>query len=100
MLAKGIVMETSLVQFHIDETVKLMAVSICEKLGMDLQTYLRMCMLRLIEANGIPFSIKLEDTSENRGLRAMRVASRIAVENGIDDMTLDEVNAEINAVRE
>ena len=93
-------METTLVQFHIDETAKRTAVSICEKLGMDLQTYLRMCMLRLIEENGIPFGMKLEDSSENRGFHAMKAASRIAAENGIAEMTLDEINTEIDAVRE
>ena len=93
-------MANTLVQFRADETARIKAVSICEKLGIDLQTYLRMCMFRLIEENGIPFSMKLEDASENRGLRAMKAASRIAAENGIAEMTLDEINAEINAARE
>lgn len=93
-------MANTLVQFRADETARIKAVSICEKLGIDLQTYLRMCMFRLIEENGIPFSMKLEDASENRGLNAMKAASRIAAENGIAEMTLDEINAEINAARE
>lgn len=56
-------------------------------------------MSRLIQENGIPFSMKLEEVSNNRGLNAMKAASRIAAENGISDMTLDEINAEISAAR-
>lgn len=93
-------MANTLVQFRADETARIKAVNICEKLGIDLQTYLRMCMARLIQENGIPFSMKLEEKTENRGLEAMKQASRIAEENGIADMTLDEINAEISAARE
>lgn len=93
-------MANTLVQFRTEETSRIKAVSICEKLGIDLQTYLRMCISRLIQENGVPFSMKLEDVSENRGMEAMKAASRIAEKNGIADMTLDEINAEISAARE
>ena len=92
-------MANTLVQFRTEETARIKAINICEKLGIDLPTYLRMCMSRLIQENGIPFSMKLEEVSENRGLSAMKAASRIAAENGIADMTLDEINAEITAAR-
>ena len=88
-------MANTLVQFRTEETSRIKAVSICEKLGIDLQTYLRMCISRLIQENGVPFSMKLDDNSESRGIDAMKAASRIASENGIADMTLDEINAEI-----
>ena len=93
-------MANTLVQFRIEETARIKAVEICEKLGIDLQTYLRMCISRLIQENGIPFSMKLDDISENRGIKAMKDASRIAVKHGIADMTLDEINSEISAARE
>lgn len=89
-----------MVQFRTEETSRIKAVSICEKLGIDLQTYLRMCISRLIQENGVPFSMKLDNTTTNRGIEAMKAASRIAEKNGIADMTLDEINAEISAARE
>ncbi len=92
-------MANTLVQFRTEETSRIKAVSICEKLGIDLQTYLRMCISRLIQENGVPFSMKLDDITESRGMEAMKEASRIAKENGIADMTLDEINAEISAAR-
>lgn len=92
-------MSNTLIQFRTEETARIKAVSICEKLGIDLPTYLRMCMSRLIQENGVPFSMKIDEISENKGIQAMKAASRIAVENGISDMTLDEINAEITEAR-
>ncbi len=92
-------MANTLVQFRTEETARIKAVSICEKLGIDLPTYLRMCMSRLIQENGVPFSMKIDEISENKGIQAMKAASRIAVENGISDMALDEINAEITEAR-
>lgn len=92
-------MANTLVQFRAEETARIKAINICEKLGIDLQTYLRMCMSRLIQENGIPFSMKLSEEPENRGLNAMKAASRIAAENGISEMSLDEINTEISAAR-
>lgn len=54
---------------------------------------------KLVQENGIPFNMKLNEKQESRGLRAMKEASRIAAENGISEMTLDEINAEISAAR-
>ena len=92
-------MANTLVQFRADEAARNKAASICDRLGIDLQTYFRMCMARLIQENGIPFSMKLGEESENPGLAAMKAASRIAAETGISDMTLEEINAEIAAAR-
>lgn len=92
-------MASSLVQFRTEDTSRIKAASICEQLGIDLPTYLRACIARLIQENGIPFSMKLEPKPENKGLQAMKEASRIAAENGIADLSLDEINAEIAAAK-
>ena len=92
-------MANSLIQFRTEESSRIKASNICEKLGIDLPTYMRMCISRLIQENGIPFSMSLNDISENKAIRAMKAASRIAEENGIANMTLDEINAEIADAR-
>ena len=89
-------MSNTLVQFRIDDATRNKAVSICEKLGIDFPTYLRMCSVRLVQENGIPFSMKLK---EYNGWEAIKEANRIAEEKGISDMSLDEINAEITASR-
>ena len=68
-------MASSLVQFRTEDTSRIKAASICEQLGIDLPTYLRACIARLIQENGIPFSKKLEPKPENKGLQAMKEAS-------------------------
>ena len=93
-------MASTLVQFRTEDTEKLRAVQILDRLGLSLPAYLRMCVLRLNQENGIPFSMKVEDEEENRGIRALQRASRIAKELGIADMTLDEINTEIAETRE
>ena len=93
------IMANSLIQFRTDDISKIKAADICERLGIDLPTYMRMCISRLIQENGIPFSMKLEIKPENRAVAAMKAASRIAEENGISDMTQDEINAEIAKAR-
>lgn len=92
-------MSSALVQFRTDDESKIKAMNICERLGMDLQTYMRMCLSRLIQENGVPFSMKIEEKSAGKGLEALKAASRIAEENGISDMTLDEINEEIAQAR-
>ncbi len=92
-------MASSLVQFRTDDDSKIQAMSICEKLGIDLPTYMRMCISRLIQNKGIPFSMTLDSKPENKGLEAMRAANLIAEQNGTADMTLEEINAEIAQAR-
>ena len=92
-------MANSLIQFRTEEVSRIKAMEICERLGIDLQTYMRMCISRLIQENGIPFSMKLDDLSDNKAVRTMKAAGRIADENDVADMTLDEINAEIAEAR-
>ena len=91
-------MASVLVQFRTEDTEKIKAVQILDRLGLSLPAYLRMCVSRLNRENGIPFSMKVEEDI-NPGIRALRRASSIAEESGIADMTLEEINAEIADTR-
>ena len=64
---------------------------ICYKLGINLETYLRICINRLILENGIPFDIKIKDEPSS-GIKAILEAERISKENGNSEMTLEEIN--------
>lgn len=94
-------MATSVMQFRVDDELKAQAAAVCENLGIDLPTALRMFMKRTVIANGIPFSMTLprEDYKESRAVRALHSLSEAAKKNGTADMTLDEINAEIAAAR-
>ena len=93
-------MANTLVQFRTDEASRIKAMMICEQLGIDLQTYMRMCISRLISENGVPFSMKVQDLPQNKGILALREMGRISTENGNSEMTLEEINAEIAKVRQ
>ena len=92
-------MANTLVQFRADEVSKIKAAQICEQLGIDLQTYLRMCISRLIAENGVPFSMNASDIPQNKGVVALRQLGAISAANGNSEITLDEINSEISEVR-
>ena len=92
-------MANTLIQFRADETERTEATSILQQLGLDMPSYLRMCLSRLVRAKGIPFSMHIKQAPVNKGIEAMKLASRIAEENGISDMTLEEIDAEIAEAR-
>lgn len=93
-------MINGVVQFQADDVLKAKAMEICERQGIDLPTYMHIRLSKMVEENGIPFSMKLKDTAPAPGIAAMREASRIAEEQGISDMSLDDINAEIRMSRE
>ena len=92
-------MVNTLVQFRVDESDRTEDIEICSKIGIDLQSYFRICLARLIREKGIPFSMKIEEAKENKGISAMKRASKIAKEYGISDLSLDEINEEIREAR-
>ncbi len=90
---------SALIRFTIDEDAKAQATLICNKLGIDLQAYLRMCISRLISNNGIHFDMVLNNES-SKGVRSILEMGRISKENGNSEMSLDEINDEIKKTRE
>lgn len=93
-------MASTIVQFRADTAVRSQASDICEALGLDLPTYFRMCMSRLVQEGGIPFSLKLEASSCSRDAELLQQFNKIAQKNGTDSLSLDEINQEISAARE
>ena len=92
-------MSSTLVQLRVDAESKLKATDICRQLGFDLPEYLRICIIRLIRENGVPFPMTLREDRIQKAFDAIRRANRIAEENGISEMSLEEINEEIAATR-
>lgn len=94
-------MATTVMQVRVDEELKAKAAAICDDLGIDLPTAIRMFMKRTVLQNGIPFSMTLpkQDYKAERALRAMYSLGEEAMKNGTAEMSLDEINAEISAAR-
>lgn len=94
-------MATSLLQVRIEDSLKEDAARVFENLGIDTSTAVRMFLKRVVMENGIPFRMTLPKAPYNaeRGYRAMVEISESAEKNGISDMSLEEINAEIEASR-
>jgi len=94
-------MATSIVQFRIDDDLKNDAIKLYDRLGIDLSTALRMFLKRSVSVNGIPFAMVLpkEDYSASKALGFMDELNKSASENGVDEMSLDDINSEISSYR-
>lgn len=94
-------MATSIVQFRIDDDLKNQATELYDRLGIDLSTAMRMFLKRSVTVNGIPFAMVLprEDYSASKALGFMEELNKSASENGMDEMTLDDINSEISSYR-
>ena len=60
-------MVNAFVQFRIEEEQRAQAAAICERLGIDLATYLRICIAKLIRDDGVPFSMRLSQNEDEAG---------------------------------
>ena len=101
-------MASSLVQIRVDDKLKEDVTAVYEQLGLDLSTAVRMFFKRSVAEQGIPFSVRLNDESKINSsknkissniMTAMQSMANSAAENGISDMSLDEINAEISSAR-
>lgn len=54
------------VQFRVDKELKDQTEQLLDELGMDLSTYLKMCMVRLNIEQGVPFKLTLTEEQWNR----------------------------------
>lgn len=94
-------MASTLVQIRIDEDLKNEATDIFERLGLDLPTAIRMFLKKSVEESGIPFNLKISSEKKNlkQADKILKKANKEAKKNGIQDISLDEINSEIKAYR-
>ena len=91
-----------MLQVRLDETLKNDAIKIFETLGLDISSAVRMFLKRSILERGIPFKLTIPDEpyKAERGYQAMLKMQEISEQNGNSNMTLDEINDEINQARQ
>lgn len=95
-------MSSSLVQVRMDTELRDNANTIFDELGIDMSTAIKMFLKKCVAEGGIPFSLKVQknrDYQSPEGMAALRELQREAEANGLTDMSLDEINAEIGAAR-
>lgn len=91
--------EQTLIQFRVDKELKQDVADICDALGTDTPTILRMCMKQIRLARGIPFPTKLPENTITRAEALRSFENMRSQAADLPDMTLDEINAEIEQSR-
>lgn len=93
-------MAQSTISARIDSDDKLAFDLFCSKVGLNTSSVLNMFIKKVISENKIPFEISApKSISLEEGRKAFYQLREEARLNGIQDMTLDEINAEIAASR-
>ena len=95
-------MASSVLQVQIDDNLKEQASAVYERLGIDLSAAVQIFLKQSVVDKGFPARMKVPSDKEEKISDAIIAARELRAEserNGNSDMTLDEINAEINAAR-
>lgn len=88
-------MASTLVQIRVDEDLKNEATSIFEQIRLDLPTAFRIFLKKPVEERSILFSMRMErKVSLKEEKKAFMQLRKEAKKNGLQEMTLDEINEE------
>ena len=91
--------EQILIQFSADKDLQQEVSKIYESLGLDLQTALRMFLIRSKIERGLPFSAKLPESQISKSDAWNAFLDLRLQAADLPEMSLDDINAEISAVR-
>ena len=89
----------SLIQFRIDQNFKQEAEEICEQLGTDLPTVLRMCLKQMVLQRGIPFPVHLPQEETPQAEASVTEGEDLAREEESFGIDLGGINREVEAMR-
>ena len=86
---------------RIDSQQKAIFDNLCEQFGMSANTAINIFVRQVIRLRSIPFIISATETDEDIRTKAIQTIKEIREDaKNRPELTLDEINAEINAVRE
>lgn len=95
-------MAQSAVTVRLDSEMKAQFDKLCAEFGMSVNTAFNIFVNTVVRRRKIPFEITAtkDSLSFNKGLEAFYALREEARKNGLQDMTLDEINKEIRLARE
>ena len=86
---------------RIDSQQKAIFDNLCEQFGMSANTAINIFVRQVIRLRRIPFIISAAESDEDIRAKAIQTIKEIREDaQNRPELTLDEINAEINAVRE
>jgi addiction module RelB/DinJ family antitoxin len=83
-----------------DSGIKAAFEELCSQFGMSVNTAMNVFANAVVKQRKIPFEIKAAPLPYTKGMEAFYALRAEAEKNGIQDMTLDEINEEIRLARE
>ena len=87
------------IQIRIEEDLKNKATEIFNSLGLDISTAIRLFLKKSVIDGGIPFELKVSKTQID-GVYAINRMREKAESTGLSNMTLEEINSEIQSARQ
>lgn len=86
---------------RMDETLKKQFDMLCQEFGMNASTAINVFARAVVRQRKIPFEISVPESNITRegAIQAFNALRKQAQDNGITDMTLDEINNEIKLSR-
>lgn len=95
-------MSQATISIRVDQALKLNFDSLCEAFGLTATAAFNIFMKAVVRERRIPFEIKADDNASIRqnGLDAFEAMRKSLAESGVPPMSLDEINAEIQASRD
>ena len=88
----------TVLQIRIDDELKNQATAIYNELGIDLSTAVRMFLKKSVVEGGIPFDTKINESTFKAIIAVNSMRSK-SESNGNSEMTLDDINLEIEKAR-
>lgn len=95
---------------RMDSQLKQMFDSLCAQFGMSANTAMNVFAKAVVQRRSIPFEIKADEKIDEKiderakvsqqGIKAFYELRKIAQENGLADMSLEDINEEIRLSRE
>ncbi len=93
-------MAQSAITVRIDSDIKSQFDKLCEQFGMSANTAFNVFVKAVVMNKKIPFEIKVpQDSAKENFEKAFYELRKEARKNGVQDMTLDEINEEIRLAR-
>lgn len=94
-------MAQATISIRVDQGLKRKFDSLCEAFGITTTAAFNIFMKAVVRERKIPFEVRADsiEPTRQKAMEALQTMQRTITESGIAPMTLDEINAEIKAIR-
>lgn len=97
-----IYMQQATISIRVDQSLKQNFDALCDAFGLSATAAFNIFMKAVVREKRIPFEIRADksELTRKRGWAAVEALRQSAIDSGITEMTLDEINTEIKASRD